>query len=548
MSQQDPPPAQSTADAVRAVATAVAASEFRQAAELADSSLSFGLIHPALYNARALWAERQGRDEEALQEFQRARALAPKDPHILNAVGLCLTRLYRLDEALDAFDEAIRIDPAYSATHQRKGVVLGMAGRPAAAETAHRRAISLQPGNVEALASVASIAARNGDARPAETYATRALAIDPRNATAHAALALVEISRGEFALAEQRLRPLLDGPQLLGHGRAVVLGLLGDALDGLGRYPEAFAVYGAANAELRKLHAPRFRGRTGMLEMVEKLIAYFDGVAGEAWNAVPHGEPVDQPARLHVFLLGFYRSGTTLLEQVLESHPDIATLEERDFLAEPAEHYLTSPEGLDRLSMLDEKAVAILRTTYWQRVRDHRVATEGKVFVDKHPLNTVKLPLIRKLFPQAKILFALRDPRDVVLSCFRRHFEINATMYEFLTLDGTARLYDRVMSFAETCRGMFPLELFEHRYEDMIADFDGRIRAVCEFLVVPYSETMQEFAGTAHNLDIRSPSAQQVRRGLYSEGLNQWRRYQAELASALPLLEPWVKRFGYAPG
>src|SRR5215469_3401536 len=104
---------ESTADAVRMVSGAIAASQFEQAAAIADSALSHGFIDPSLYNARALWLERQNRDEEALTEFQRARALAPKGWAILNAIGLCLLRLYRPDEAIEAFDEAIRINPAY---------------------------------------------------------------------------------------------------------------------------------------------------------------------------------------------------------------------------------------------------------------------------------------------------------------------------------------------------------------------------------------------------------------------------------------------------
>src|SRR5262249_21692268 len=121
----------STADAIRGVSDAVARSDYRLASERADTSLSCGFVHPAFYNARALWLERQGRDEDALTEFQRSRALSPQDPLLLTAIGLCLQRLYRLDEALETFDEAIRINPAFGATHQRKGVVLGMAGRPA---------------------------------------------------------------------------------------------------------------------------------------------------------------------------------------------------------------------------------------------------------------------------------------------------------------------------------------------------------------------------------------------------------------------------------
>lgn len=536
----------STAEAIGGVGAAIAASDFRLASERADTSLSLGFVHPALFNARALWLERQGRDDDALTEFQRARALAPKDPMLLNAIGLCLLRLYRLEEAIEAFDEAIRINPAYGATYQRKGVALGMAGRPSAAEQAYKRAVALQPGNSEALASLASSAARRGDRAAAQRFAERALAVDPRNATAQAALALVAIAEGDFRGAEQRLRPLVENPGLMGHGRAVVLGLYGDALDGQDRVPEAFEAYTAANQELIKQHAKRFSAGATPTDLLSHLKAWLDASSSDDWIAPPDGEGAEQPCRAHVFLIGFYRSGTTLLEQVLESHPDIVTLEERDCLARLGERHLTTSNGFEALAAMSDQAAAEARTEYWEGVRSHGIRAEGKVFVDKHPLNTLKLPLIRKLFPNARIIFALRDPRDVVLSCFRRHFEINAVMYEFLTLEGTARFYAGTMSFAESCRRKLPFEIHDHRYEDMIADFDGCVEAVCKFLGVSYQEAMKDFASTAQGLDIRSPSAQQIRRGLYKEAVSQWRRYENELAPALPALRPWIERFGYA--
>ncbi|HEX3429377.1 MAG TPA: sulfotransferase [Rhizomicrobium sp.] len=547
MSSQHAATPQSTADAVRMVAEAIAACEYRHASEIADAALAQGFVDTSLYNARALWLERQGQNEDALTEFQRARALAPRSFAILNAIGLCLMRLQRLDEATAAFDEAIRINPAYSPSHQRRGVVLGMCGRAREAEDAYRRAVSLDPRNAEALANLATVSARNGNHDSAQRNAERALAIDPQNATAHAALALVEMSRRQFVAAESRLRPLVSDPKLMGHGRAVVLNLLGDALDEQGRCAEAFAAFDLAHQELRGIHSPRFEGKPTMSGMLERLSGWFGETPAEAWRPSDNGNAV-QPARLHVFLLGFYRSGTTLLEQVLESHPEVATLEEQDFLAEAAERFLTSAEGFDRLLQLEAAELEQARANYWEQVGGLGIRSDGKVFIDKHPLNTAKLPLIRKFFPAAKVLFAIRDPRDVVLSCVRRHFEINAVMHEFLTLEGTAKLYDRVMGFADICRQKLPLDLFEHRYEDLVSDFDGQVRAVCDFLGLEFSESMANFSETTRGSDIRSPSVQQVRRGLYKESVGQWRRYHDQLSPVLPVLAPWVHRFGYEDG
>ena len=152
MSSQHAPTPQSTADAVQLVGAAIGASDFRRAAEIADAALAQGFIDISLYNARALWLERQGLNEEALSEFQRARALAPRSWALLNAIGLCLTRLHRPAEALEVFEEAIRINPAYGPSHQRRGVVLGMLGRSREALESYRRAVSLDQGRCPSLA------------------------------------------------------------------------------------------------------------------------------------------------------------------------------------------------------------------------------------------------------------------------------------------------------------------------------------------------------------------------------------------------------------
>jgi hypothetical protein len=173
------------------------------------------------------------------------------------------------------------------------------------------------------------------------------------------------------------------------------------------------------------------------------------------------------------------------------------------------------------------------------------MAPDGKVVVDKMPLYTTKLPVIFKLFPGVKVLFALRDPRDVVFSCFRRPFQINSGMYQFVTLDGAARFYDAVMSLMEVYKQVLPLDVHTIRYESFVSDFEGEARAVCEFLGVDWSESLHDFAAVARERRIRTPSAAQVRAGLYSTGAGQWRRYAKHLEPILPILQPWVERFGY---
>src|SRR6185295_19458453 len=154
------------------------------------------------------------------------------------------------------------------------------------------------------------------------------------------------------------------------------------------------------------------------------------------------------------------------------------------------------------------------------------------------------LPLIAKLFPAAKILFAIRDPRDVVLGCFRRTFRVNPAMFEFLALGGTARFYDAVMSIGEISRQKLGLKWHDLRHEALIEDFDTELRQVADFIGLEWNDAMRDFAQRARTRSARTPSAVQLARGLSRGGMGQWRHYAQELTPVLPILKPWVERFG----
>ena len=245
------------------------------------------------------------------------------------------------------------------------------------------------------------------------------------------------------------------------------------------------------------------------------------------------------------FILGFPRSGTTLLGQILASDPSVAVLEEKPLLARTIADFMDMPDGLAKLAALSNDELAAYREDFWRLARDYAGALDGKRVVEQTALNTVHLPLIERLFPGAGIVFAIRDPRDVVLSCFRRQFAPTRFTLEFSTLESTARFYDATMRLAEACRNRLGLNFFDVRNEDVIAQFEAQTRRLCDFCGIPWGETMRDFQEAATDRQIGTRSAAQIRRGLTSEGVGIWRRYRAQMEPVLPLLAPWVERFGY---
>ncbi|HZZ87221.1 MAG TPA: sulfotransferase, partial [Caulobacteraceae bacterium] len=249
--------------------------------------------------------------------------------------------------------------------------------------------------------------------------------------------------------------------------------------------------------------------------------------------------------RGHAFLVGFPRSGTTLLEQALAGHPDLVALEEAPTLAEAYDAMLATPDGLARLAQLPPAEADHWRGVYWRVVAERGADVAGKVFLDKAPAGTLYLPLIARLFPQAQLLFAVRDPRDVVLSCFRSSFQMNALTYAFTDLAETAACYAAAMDLAGVYRETLPIQPLEIRYERLVDDFEGELKRIAAFLGLAFQPAMLDVAATAKRRTVRTPSAPQVRAGLNRRGVGRWRSYEQELAPVMPLLAPWIERLGY---
>ena len=520
--------------------------DIARASEMARVALDTGLINPMLLNLRAWWHEQHGRSAQALADLQLALSLDASDLKVRNPLGVLLGRLGRWNEALALMEETARMAPDQAEAWFNLGWAREFTGELQEARRCFEQAASLDPSFAAPFAHLASLAYRRSDWTAAEDLAGKALAIEPEQPVALTALAMTALAQRDLAATERRLAQLGDLSRLEPTEAALAQTALGDLRDAQGRHAEAFAAYAARNARKFREAAPWFdRAGNTATDYVNWLAAYF---AKTQWAPPPAGTAPDNRdgAIGHVFLVGFPRSGTTLLENVLASHSRIAALDERDTLGDAAMAFLSGEEGRAKLAHISPSEIEAHRALYWQRVRRFGADVKGKVFVDKYPLSSIKLALVAKLFPEAKILFALRDPRDVLFSCFRRSFSLNPSMFELLDLERGARLYAAVMTLSMLYREKLGLAWHTLRYESLVEDFEGEMRRVCDFIGLEWDARMQDFAALSRDRAIKTPSSTQVVRGLYREGAGQWRPYASQLAPAIAILEPWVHRFGYS--
>jgi hypothetical protein len=250
----------------------------------------------------------------------------------------------------------------------------------------------------------------------------------------------------------------------------------------------------------------------------------------------------DTRCKSPAFLVGFPRSGTTLLDTFLMGHPGISVVEEKAMIS-------LAQAALGDITTLPERTHAELdgaRTAYFAEIDRHVEAAFAGQTLDKLPLNMLAAPLIRCLFPDARVIFAQRHPCDVVLSCFMQGFALNDSMACFLDLADAAAYYDAAMAVWTRSCEILPLKVHTVVYEQLVADPEAALRPAIEFLGLEWRPELLEHERTARSRGaISTPSYNQVTQPLSRVPSGRWRRYEKQLAPVLPVLLPWAERLGY---
>jgi tetratricopeptide (TPR) repeat protein len=273
--------------------------------------------------------------------------------------------------------------------------------------------------------------------------------------------------------------------------------------------------------------------------------AVLDDSAMPAWNPALHraGHAVDP-----VFVVGFPRSGTTLLEQLLDAHPALQSFDEQPFLQHMARRLLADHDTLHAaITGLSPERWQAERAHYFAEVQAIMPAAQQRRPVDKNPLNMVRLPLLQNLFPKSQVILAIRHPCDVVLSCYQQNFRAPAFALAFESLASTAQMYDKVFSHWMNCAADLQLPVLHWKYEDLVADTEGRARVLFEFLDLPWQDDILAFTERAKAKGvIKTPSYTQVVEPVNARAIGRWQAYAPYYTpDVMRHLTPWIERFGY---
>ncbi|MDH3990097.1 MAG: sulfotransferase [Gammaproteobacteria bacterium] len=461
-------------------------------------------LHAAYYLGRSLRVA--GKSEEALEPLQAALAEEALEIRARYELALCLTRLRRRVEAIEHYTIILQ--------HQ--------------------------PGNAVVAASLSSLLERENRLDESETWAGKALQIDPANETAQVTRAILARRHEKYAEAEERFRDLI--PKISKPvNRSIVWNQLGQCLEGQEQWDDAFDAFSESNQTLLRHHPgaiPDARGPHG-LQTLARIEEWLRTQPLTEWN-----ETVITGEFNPVFLVGFPRSGTTLLDRMLSAHPDIEVLEEKSLFTRLHQNW-SEPGVLESLADATEAQLEDAHSIYREEMSRHRRDPKRSVVIDKLPLNLAYLFLIYRLFPKAPVIFLQRHPMDACLSCYFQTFELQASMAYFLDLELTAQYYDSVMRVASLSLAQIGNPVHRLGYEDLVADPKDQLTALLSFLALDWHDSMLEYWQQEVGGASDTPSYQQVSQRLYTRSIGRWRHYARQLESSSSYLRPWVEKFGY---
>ena len=484
--------------------------------------------------------------QQCVEILERASRLDPANVNLLLNLGHAYGNNFDFSAAERCFEKAIRL--ASKKTEALTGAALrarDFGNHPMAAHY-YRLAAGQPDAAPDTLVALAEISERQRQLAEAGQLIDRALHLKPDLPAALLVRARLERQAGRLTEAENILKAFPAGAERDVRARAQYE--LGGIWDRQGRYDEAMTAFLAAKELLAPDAAPHIAGAQRIRSQLKEFRHQLKADTLQRWrNAHREFQPVHRMA----LLCGHPRSGTTLLEQVLDSHPDIVSAEETNIFHDHAYPLLSrnAPPEADVLSVLESAPVERLqeaRRNYFRCVESFLGGpVSDRLLLDKNPILTFLIAPFLRIFPETKFLVALRDPRDVVLSCFMQPLPLNQSAAAFLTLAGAVEDYAALMTMYQTLAPLLPNPCLEIRYEDMVDDLESVARKTLDFLGVSWDARVLGFDEHARQKMVRSPTYADVTKPVFKTAVGRWRHYQKYLEPHLEMLAPFVKAFGY---
>ncbi len=482
-----------------------------------------------------------------LREFEKAKKFLNKaleiDPNHLDAynyLGIVYTELGDFNRALFNAKKALEINSNYVPANNNLGLIYKKFEYFIEAEVFFKKSIEINPKFIEAYYNLMELYEKGNQNEKLDLIITNFENLFNKNSISILYKSHILYKKELFLEAIQNLKSFsIENNISLEIDRTNLLAKCYDKVDNI---DDAILYFEKSN-ELNSSFNNKLFNKKNFSNEINKRIVFFKNSTGNndlSIKKTKNEEPV--------FMVGFPRSGTTLLDTIVRSHPMIEVIEEKSSVNKLINNLRKfSDNSIEKIYDISDENIKEIRKIYLEDLFLHIEQKDNqKVYIDKLPFNIIYIAEILRIFPQAKFIISLRHPCDCVLSCYMQNFKLNESMSNFLNLKDTAAIYDLTMNLLKIYKSKFHFNFYEIKYEKLISNFNDEIRNVLDFLELPWDNSVLEYQKTATKRErIFTPSYDQVIKPLYSKSAGRWIRYKNKLSNVYPILEPWIKEFNY---
>ena len=500
-------------------------------------------IFDANTNLGMLYAQ-QNNLEKAEKYLNKAIKIDLNNPYALNNLASVLIKLGRNDESIKCSQKAIKIKKNFSLAYNNLGLAQQNIKKIDDAKRSFSKAIETEKSNVLPYYNLAILYESLNDIKNSEIYYLKAIEINPKYFSAYnnimnlyertnedSKLQLI-IEKGEKEFSDNFSIKLFKGKlqfksklysEAIRNLESFKFGnnnyskeilrcnTLANSYDEIKKFDKAFEYFGLANQINFEINKHRVNKDTA-IKVIENRINFFNEKNLKEWSSIN----IENEEKNPIFIIGFPRSGTTLLDTILRSHPKIEVIEEKPivnkFIRLLDEKIYSN---FSNLKDLDQKLLKKMKISYFDILKNYTKLENQKIYIDKMPLNII-------------------------------HVGENDSMANFTDLESTSKFYNQVMILWQKYLRVFKVKYHLIRYEDLVNDFDTSVKKLLNFLDLEWSDTVNKFYETAKDRGkISTPSYNQVNKPIYSKSVGRWKNYEKKFKEIYPIIEPWIKNFNY---
>lgn len=499
---------------------------------------------PFLYNIMGITQSAHKSFDKAEKLFGKAVKLNPNNLDYLRNLANVERNLGKLHLAEKTLGKALKLDAGYAAGWNSLGLVYRAMEDDKKAISAFRKAVKTAPHPIEAAANYLLECNRYGDVKQLQTALHDFEEITPDHSITALCRGFLQEKTKEYQAAGKTLSSVSFGKDSSfpnGYLELFRVNRLAKINDRLGNFTEAYGQFTESNA-LLAARSPAGSIRPEVFhQRVQARIEYFSGDAVKSWNVVETSEETP------VFMIGFPRSGTTLLDSFLNGHKDISVTEELPMVKNAIQKGLGAKrtDDIEHLTTVSDAVVKSCAADYLQAMR--KTAGNAPVMIDRLPFNLIHVGEILRVFPKAKFIMVVRDPADAVLSAFMQTFRVDGSLSTMTSAVSAAKAFDDFMQLWVVYQKAFDLQFITCTYENLINDTETTLKSVVDFLGLEWDANTLDHQHTAlERQRINTASYDQVVQPIYTDAIGRWKNYATLMPEAVEIVQPWRTYFGYA--